>query len=132
MVTITHEDIVKAPKALLHDHLDGGLRPATVIELADAVGYPDLPSTDARLLGEWFLAASHSGSLVRYLETFGHTVAVMQTTDALVRVAAECAEDLAADGVVYAELRFAPELHVEAGLSLDAVVEAVLEGFRQG
>ena len=69
---------------------------------------------------------------MRYLETFGHTVAVMQTADALVRVAAECAEDLAADGVVYAEVRFAPELHVEAGLELDDVVEAVLEGFRQG
>ncbi|GAA0947868.1 adenosine deaminase [Pseudonocardia zijingensis] len=117
---------------LLHDHLDGGLRPATVIELADAVGYRGLPSTDATELGGWFLAAAHSGSLVRYLETFGHTVGVMQTEDALVRVAAECAEDLAADGVVYAEVRFAPELHVEAGLELDAVVEAVLEGFRVG
>jgi adenosine deaminase len=121
-----------APKVLLHDHLDGGLRPATVIELADAAGYGSLPSTDATELGSWFLAAAHSGSLVRYLETFGHTVAVMQTADALVRVAAECAEDLAADGVVYAEVRFAPELHVEQGLELDDVVEAVLEGFRVG
>ena len=121
-----------APKVLLHDHLDGGLRPATVIELADAAGYGALPSTDASELGGWFLTASHSGSLGRYLEGFGHTVGVMQTEDALVRVAAECAEDLADDGVVYAEVRFAPELHVEEGLALDAVVEAVLEGFRVG
>ena len=129
---LTIDTIRDAPKVLLHDHLDGGLRPATVIELADAVGYRDLPSMDAAELGGWFLAAAHSGSLVRYLETFGHTVGVMQTADALVRVAAECAEDLAADGVVYAEVRFAPELHVEAGLELDAVVEAVLEGFKVG
>jgi adenosine deaminase len=126
------DTIRDAPKVLLHDHLDGGLRPATVVELADGVGYRDLPSTDADELGGWFLGAAHSGSLVRYLETFEHTVGVMQTQDALVRVAAECAEDLAADGVVYAEVRFAPELHVEAGLELDAVVEAVLEGFRVG
>ncbi|TQM15259.1 adenosine deaminase [Pseudonocardia kunmingensis] len=129
---LTVDTIRDAPKVLLHDHLDGGLRPSTVVELADASGYGDLPSTDARELGAWFLAAAHSGSLVRYLETFGHTVGVMQTADALVRVAAECAEDLADDGVVYAEVRFAPELHVEAGLALDAVVEAVLEGFRVG
>jgi adenosine deaminase len=129
---LTVDTIRDAPKVLLHDHLDGGLRPATVIELADAAGYHGLPSTDAPELGGWFLAAAHSGSLVRYLETFGHTVGVMQTTNALVRVAAECAEDLAADGVVYAEVRFAPELHVEAGLELPAVVEAVLEGFKVG
>jgi adenosine deaminase len=129
---LTVDTIRDAPKVLLHDHLDGGLRPATVIELADAVGYRGLPSTDGAELGGWFLAAAHSGSLERYLETFGHTVAVMQTADALVRVAAECAEDLAADGVVYAEVRFAPELHVEADLELPAVVEAVLEGFKVG
>jgi adenosine deaminase len=129
---LTIDTIRDAPKVLLHDHLDGGLRPATVIELAETSGYDALPSTDPAELGGWFLAASHSGSLVRYLETFGHTVAVMQTEDALVRVAAECAADLADDGVVYAEVRFAPELHVEQGLELDAVVEAVLEGFRVG
>jgi adenosine deaminase len=131
-VPLTVESIRDAPKVLLHDHLDGGLRPGTVVELADAVGYTALPSRDPAELAAWFLGAAHSGSLERYLETFGHTVAVMQTPDALVRVAAECAEDLAADGVVYAEVRFAPELHVEDGLSLEAVVEAVLEGFRQG
>jgi adenosine deaminase len=131
-VPLTADTVRDAPKVLLHDHLDGGLRPETVVELADAVGYAALPSRDPAELTKWFLGAAHSGSLVRYLETFGHTVGVMQTADALVRVAAECAEDLAADGVVYAEVRFAPELHVEAGLGLDAVVEAVLEGFRQG
>ena len=130
--SLTLDSVRDAPKVLLHDHLDGGLRPATLVELADAAGYDTLPSTDAGELGGWFLASSHSGSLERYLETFGHTVAVMQSRDALVRVAAECAEDLAADGVVYAEVRFAPELHVEEGLDLDAVVEAVLEGFRVG
>lgn len=128
----TPEEIRLAPKCLLHDHLDGGLRPATVVELADAVGYAGLPTRDPDELAGWFLGAAHSGSLPRYLETFGHTVAVMQTRDALVRVAAEAAEDLAADGVVYAEVRFAPELHVERGLDLDAVVQAVLDGFAEG
>jgi adenosine deaminase len=126
-----YEEIRKAPKALLHDHLDGGLRPATVLELAAEVGHP-LPAPDAAELGQWFAAAAHSGSLVRYLETFAHTVAVMQTERALHRVAAECALDLAADGVVYAEVRFAPEQHLERGLTLEQVVEAVLAGFADG
>jgi len=130
--TPTAEEIRRAPKVLLHDHLDGGLRPATVVELAEATGYTDLPTTDVATLASWFRGGAHTGSLVRYLETFSHTVGVMQTADALARVARECAEDLAADGVVYAEVRFAPELHVERGLSLDAVVEAVLDGFRAG
>jgi adenosine deaminase len=131
MAAITHSDIVKAPKALLHDHLDGGLRPETILELADAVGHP-LPAADAEALGNWFVAAADSGSLERYLETFAHTVGVMQTADALARVAAECAEDLALDGVVYAEVRYAPELHVGRDLSLPEVVEAVNAGFREG
>jgi adenosine deaminase len=131
-VPLTLETVRDAPKVLLHDHLDGGLRPSTIVELAETVGYAALPTTEPGELGEWFLAASHSGSLERYLETFGHTVAVLQNVEALVRVAAECAEDLAADGLVYAEVRFAPELHVEQGLALEAVVEAVLEGFRVG
>ena len=127
------EDVVRrAPKVLLHDHLDGGLRPATIIELAAETGYDALPTTDVEELGRWFVEAADSGSLVRYLETFAHTVGVMQTQAALVRVAAECAQDLAADGVIYAEVRFAPELHVTRGLSLDEVVQAVLEGFRLG
>lgn len=121
-----------APKALLHDHLDGGLRPLTVLELAEACGYDALPASDEAALGEWFRTAADSGSLERYLETFAHTVAVMQTKDALSRVARECAEDLAEDGVVYAEVRFAPEQHLERGLTLDEVVESVLEGFRAG
>jgi adenosine deaminase len=131
MVAISYDEIVKAPKALLHDHLDGGLRPATVLALAEAVGH-ELPAADADTLGRWFVAAADSGSLERYLETFAHTVAVMQTERALHRVAAECAVDLAADGVVYAEVRFAPEQHLERGLSLEQVVEAVLGGFAAG
>ncbi|SHG49930.1 adenosine deaminase [Streptoalloteichus hindustanus] len=129
---VTLENIRSAPKVLLHDHLDGGLRPGTVVDLAREVGYTGLPTTDAAELGAWFAAAADSGSLVRYLETFAHTVGVMQTREALVRVAAEAAEDLAADGVVYAEVRYAPELFVERGMGLDEIVEAVQEGFREG
>jgi adenosine deaminase len=128
----TADQIRRAPKVLLHDHLDGGLRPATIIEIAARTGYPDLPETDPEKPRLWFREAADSGSLERYLETFAHTCAVMQTRDALVRVAAECAEDLAADGVVYAEVRYAPEQHLTAGLTLEEVVEAVNEGFRQG
>ena len=95
-------------------------------------GYRELPTTDADELGQWFVEAAGSGSLERYLETFAHTVAVMQTPQALARVAMECAQDLAADGVVYAEVRFAPELHVDSGMALDEVVEAVQAGFRTG
>lgn len=127
----TREEILAAPKAVLHDHLDGGLRPATVVELADAVGHK-LPAADADSLATWFVESANSGSLERYLETFEHTVAVMQTRAGLVRVAAECAEDLAADGVVYAEVRYAPEQHLNGGLTLEEVVEAVEDGFRQG
>jgi adenosine deaminase len=130
--TPTPDLIRRAPKVLLHDHLDGGLRPATVVELAAELGYEGLPTLDPDALGRWFTEAADSGSLERYLETFAHTVAVTQTREALVRVAAECAVDLAADGVVYAEVRFAPELHVERGLSLVQIVEAVLEGFEKG
>ncbi|GAA4620306.1 adenosine deaminase [Saccharopolyspora hordei] len=124
--------IRQAPKVLLHDHLDGGLRPQTVIDLARAAGYSELPHDDAAELERWFEAAADSGSLERYLETFAHTVAVMQTEEALARVAAECVEDLAADGVVYAEVRYAPELFQERGLTLDQVVQAVQDGFREG
>src|SRR5436309_3482486 len=129
---VSVDSLRTAPKVLLHDHLDGGLRPATVVELARDVGYRQLPTSDPGQLGAWFHEAADSGSLERYLETFAHTVGVMQTPDALIRVAAECAEDLAADGVVYAEVRYAPELHVEAGLTLDEVVTAVLGGFETG
>ncbi|MAO79252.1 adenosine deaminase [uncultured Nocardioides sp.] len=128
---LSRDDVLRAPKVLLHDHLDGGLRPATVLELAREVGHelPTGPDGDAAALGRWFAEAADSCSLERYLETFTHTVAVMQTADALTRVARECVEDLVADGVVYAEVRYAPEQHLEDGLSLDEVVAAVQRGF---
>ncbi|OEJ94684.1 adenosine deaminase [Streptomyces thermolilacinus] len=128
----TADQIRRAPKVLLHDHLDGGLRPGTVVDLARQSGYDALPESDPDRLGRWFREAADSGSLERYLETFAHTCAVMQTRDALFRVAAECAEDLAEDGVVYAEVRYAPEQHLEGGLTLDEVVTAVNDGFREG
>jgi adenosine deaminase len=110
------ETIRRAPKVLLHDHLDGGLRPQTIIDLAPE-GHR-LPATDAESLRRWFEESANSGSLERYLETFDHTVAVMQTAADLRRVARECVEDLAEDGVVYAEVRYAPEQHLDRGLTL--------------
>ncbi len=129
---LTLASIRQAPKAVLHDHLDGGLRPATVLELAGQCGYDQLPAQDAAALGNWFRDAADSGSLERYLETFAHTTAVMQTAEGLRRVARECALDLAEDGVVYAEVRFAPEQHLQRGLTLDEVVEHTLAGFHEG
>jgi adenosine deaminase len=129
---LTLDEIRTVPKVLLHDHLDGGLRPQTVLELAKQTGYQDLPGDNVAELTKRLTEGAHRGHLEIYLDAFRHTVAVMQTPEALRRVAAECAEDLAADGVVYAEVRFAPELHTERGLSLDQVVQAVLEGFREG
>jgi adenosine deaminase len=127
-----NETVIKrVPKALLHDHLDGGLRPATIVELAAATGH-ELPADTPAKLGEWFRTSADSGSLERYLETFRHTVAVLQQREHLVRVARECAIDLAADGVVYAEVRYAPEQHLEGGLTLDEVVAAVQQGFAEG
>ncbi len=122
---------IAAPKALLHDHLDGGLRPETVLDIAGQVGH-ELPASTPDELDRWFVDSANSGTLVRYLETFDHTVAVMQRAEDLRRVATECAEDLAADGVVYAEVRYAPEQHLDAGLTLDQVVTAVREGFEEG
>ncbi|MPZ01053.1 MAG: adenosine deaminase [Actinophytocola sp.] len=127
----TLDQIQRAPKVLLHDHLDGGLRPATVLELAEQTGYDALPESDVDGMAAWFAAAG-AGSLEEYLRRFSHTVGIMQTADAISRVSAECAEDLAADGVVYAEVRYAPELSTQGGLSLDEVVEAILDGFRIG
>ena len=129
---LSDDVLLRAPKALLHDHLDGGLRPQTIIELADTIGYQGLPAQEAGALGAWFRGSADSGSLERYLETFSQTLVVMQTVDGLHRVASECVQDLAADGVVYAEVRYAPELHLVEGLSLEAVVEAVNQGFRDG
>ena len=128
---ISQEQLKDAPKVLLHDHLDGGLRPETVVELAAEIGHK-LPRTDAAELGQWFVESADSGSLERYLETFDQTVAVMQNAEAIKRVASECVQDLAADGVVYAEIRYAPEQHLTAGLSLEQVVDAVREGFEHG
>jgi adenosine deaminase len=125
------ETLRRAPKVLLHDHLDGGLRPQTVLELAHELGYRDLPADDAVSLGLWFRQAADSGSLVRYLETFAHTVGVMQRPDAVHRVARECALDLAADGVVYAEVRMAPEL-LAGSMPIEEAVEAMLDGYVAG
>ena len=130
--TPTLEEIKSLPKALLHDHLDGGLRPQTIIDIADEIGYDKLPTKDPEKLADWFQESCNSGSLVRYLETFDHTIAVMQRREDLIRVARECVLDLARDGVVYAEVRGAPELFTTQGLSIDKVVEATLEGYRQG
>jgi adenosine deaminase len=123
--------ITALPKISLHDHLDGGLRPQTIIELADAITL-DLPATDAGALGQWFADKSNSGSLVEYLKTFDITTAVMQTREGLVRVAREFVQDLGADGVIYGEVRWAPEQHLTGGLTLDQTVEAVQEGIEEG
>lgn len=119
------------PKVSLHDHLDGGLRPQTIIELARDLDL-ELPATDAGSLGAWFAAQSDSGSLVEYLKTFDVTIAVMQTVDGLARVAREFVEDLHADGVIYGEVRWAPEQHLTRGLELDEVVDAVQGGIEDG
>ncbi|MHA7306244.1 adenosine deaminase [Arthrobacter sp. TMN-49] len=124
-------DLKSLPKVSLHDHLDGGLRPETIIELAAHVGHT-LPATDPAELRDWFVRQASTGSLESYLETFEHTVALMQTHSALVRVAREFVEDLAEDGVVYGEVRWAPEQHLRAGLSLDEAVEAVQVGLEEG
>jgi adenosine deaminase len=126
------DQVKRLPKALLHDHLDGGLRPQSIIEIAEKINYKKLPTHDPIELGKWFEESCNSHSLVRYLETFSHTVAVMQTQDSIVQIARECAIDLARDGVVYAEVRGAPELFTEQGLSIDQVVEATIEGYKQG
>jgi adenosine deaminase len=130
---VLSDDMIRTlPKAVLHDHLDGGLRPQTILELADGIGYRELPATDAASLGAWFRESADSGSLERYLQTFDQTLAVMQTEAGLHRVASECVQDLVADGVVYAEIRYAPEQHLLEGLTLEQVVETVNAGFRHG
>ncbi|PKQ25918.1 MAG: adenosine deaminase [Actinobacteria bacterium HGW-Actinobacteria-4] len=130
-MTLSTADILAMPKIALHDHLDGGLRPQTIIDLAEQAGH-SLPATDADALATWFVESADSGSLERYLETFDHTIAVMQTADALARIAREAVVDLARDGVIYAELRYAPEQHLQQGLTLQQVVEAVQEGIEAG
>jgi adenosine deaminase len=131
-IALTPEIIKRAPKVLLHEHLDGGLRPETVLELSRDIHYQGLPTSDPEELRRWFISDAPGSDLVRYLEGFAHTTAVMQTKDQLERVAAESALDLARDGVVYAEVRFAPELHLRNGLTLPEVVRSVLNGFALG
>jgi adenosine deaminase len=130
--TLTRDIILRAPKVVLHDHLDGGLRPSTVAELAQDIGYTGLPTFDPDDLAKWFIADAKGSDLVHYLEGFAHTTALMQTKEQIERVAAECALDHARDGVVYAEIRFAPELHTKEGLTLAEVVNAALSGFALG
>lgn len=125
-------DIRALPKVLLHEHLDGGLRPRTVIELAAELGYTGLPTTDPEDLAAWFHRGAQKGNLPEYLEGFAHTIAVMQTRDALERIAFEFIEDMYHDGVVYAEVRFAPVYHTERGLTQDEVVASVIAGLERG
>jgi len=129
---ISRVDIRELPKVLLHEHLDGGLRPSTVIELATETAYRGLPTTDPTDLAAWFHRGAQRGNLPEYLEGFQHTTAVMQTPEALERVAFEFIEDMHEDGVVYAEVRFAPVFHTEAGLTQDEVVAAVIHGLKRG
>lgn len=128
----SEEFLRSLPKVLLHDHLDGGLRPATVVELAREAGYRALPSEDPEKLARWFHRGARRGSLPLYLEGFRHTCAVLQSEDALERAAFEMMEDMQADGVVYVETRFAPVFHTERGLHWDEVVSAVLRGLERG
>lgn len=128
----TRDLVARVPKTLLHEHLDGGLRPETILQLAGECGYRDLPWDEPDPLADWFFAGATRGNLPQYLEGFRHTIAVMQTPEALERVALEFVEDMAAENVVYAEVRFAPHLHTAEGLGLDAVMLAVLRGLRLG
>src|SRR5258705_9826579 len=127
------ERIIRSiPKVVLHDHLDGGLRPQTAIELARDQHYDALPTTDAGELAAWFHRGAQRGSLPLYLEGFAHTCGVMQTAEALERVAYEMMDDMRQDGVVYVETRFAPIFHCDNGLHCDEVVTAVLAGLERG
>lgn len=129
---MNREELRALPKVQLHEHLDGGLRPETIVELAAEVGYDGLPETEPEALAEWFVRSVKVGGLPGYLATFDHTIAVLQTASALDRVGFESAVDLAAEGVVYAEVRFAPELNTRSGLSIDDVLEAALAGLARG
>ena len=128
MSAVDPQSLLKLPKAVLHEHLDGGLRIGTIIELADEEGYRDLPSEDPEMLEDWFFQGE-SGSLESYLEAFVHTTAVMQTPEAIARVAYESGMDLAGDGVVYAEVRYDPGLSTVRNLRREDVFEAMLDGF---
>lgn len=128
----TEEIINSAPKVMLHDHLDGGLRPESIVELAKDYKYKKLPTTDPGELADWFHRGANKGNLVEYLQGFEHTIALMQTKDSLKRIAFEMMEDMANDGVCYVETRFAPVFHTAKGLHYDDVIEAVLEGLELG
>jgi adenosine deaminase len=130
---MNQEEIIrKVPKVLLHDHLDGGLRPQTVIDLAEKMNYKKLPTKNPEELAAWFFRGANKGNLVEFLQGFEHTLAVMQTKENLERIAYEMIEDMYNDGVVYVETRFAPVLHLEQGLYYDDVMEAVLKGLNRG
>jgi len=129
---LDHAVLKTLPKVLLHEHLDGVLRPATIIELAKEQKYDQLPSTRPEELSRWFHQGANQGSLPKYLEGFSHTIAVMQTQEALERVAYEQAEDLSRDGVIYFETRFAPLFHTRKGLTHQQVISAVLKGLEEG
>jgi adenosine deaminase len=130
-MNLDHDVLQRLPKVLLHEHLDGVLRPQTVIELARAAKYAGLPTEDPDSLAQWFHRGAYQGSLAKYLEGFSHTIAVMQTEEALERVAFEQAEDLRKDGVVYFETRFAPVFHTQKGLTHQQIVSAVLKGLER-
>lgn len=131
-MTIDKRILQSLPKVLLHEHMDGVLRPSTVIDLAKGIKYTLLPSEDPDALGEWFHRGANQGSLPEYLKGFAHTIAVMQTEEALERVAYEQAQDLSVDGVIYFETRFAPVFHTQKGLTPQQVVAAVLKGLERG
>ena len=129
---LSREEIHALPKVILHDHLDGDLRPQTIIEIAKEIGYTELPTTDVAELTKWFVDSCSAGSLEKYLRTFDHTIAVMQTREHITRVSRECVLDLALDNVIYAEIRVAPEHFTKRGLSLDDVVAAMIAGYKEG
>ncbi len=128
----TEEIIRGVPKVLLHDHLDGGLRTQTIIDLAKELKYTKLPTSDAGELAAWFFRGANKGNLVEYLQGFEHTCAVMQTKEGLTRIAYEMMEDMHKDGVCYVETRFAPVFHTERGLWYEDIISAVLEGLEKG
>jgi adenosine deaminase len=131
-ILLTKEIINSVPKVLLHDHLDGGLRPQTIIDLADDLNYKKLPTRDKDELAAWFFEGANKGNLVEFLKGFEHTTAVMQTKDGLERVAYEMMEDMKADGVAYVETRYAPVYHTNKDLYLEDTVTAVLKGLERG
>jgi adenosine deaminase len=130
---LINEEIIKSvPKVLLHDHLDGGLRPQTIIDLADELNYKKLPTHNKDKLAEWFHRGANRGNLVEFLKGFEHTTAVLQTKEGIERAAYEMIEDMKKDGVVYVETRFAPIYHVNKNMYLEDTVTSVLKGLERG